>query len=86
MYGQANVRIDNAISDIKEKVEEINRVEQNVNTLLTMIQELHLILKNQTEIINSIDSNMGLVLDHVETAKENIVQSAELFKSAREVN
>lgn len=86
MYGQTNVRIDNAISDIKEKVEEIHRVEQNVNKLLTMIQELHLILKNQTEIINSIDANMTLVLDHVETAQENIVKSAELFKSASEVS
>ena len=85
MYGQTNVRIDNAISDIKEKVEEINKVEQNVNTLLMMIQELHLILKNQTEIINSVDANMTLVLDHVESAKENIVKSAELFKSAKEV-
>lgn len=86
MYGQGNVRIDNAISDIKEKVEEIARVEQNVAKLLNMIQELHLILKNQTEIINSIDANMTLVLDHVESAKDSIVKSAELFKSATEVS
>lgn len=86
MYGQTDVRIDNAISDIKEKVKEIQQVEKNVKILLTMISELHMILKNETDIIDSIDANMTLVMDHVEVAKENFVKSSELLKSANEVS
>ena len=79
------MRIDNAISDIREKVQEIQQVNNNVKALLKMIKELNMILKNQTEIIDSIDNNMTLVQDHVEVAKENFVKSSELLTSANEV-
>ncbi len=86
MYGQTDVRIDNAISDISEKVQEINKVADNVKVLLKMIQELNMILKNQTEIIDSVDANMTLVQDHVEVSRDNFVKSSELLKNANEVS
>ncbi len=84
LYGKTSVKLDNTLSDIREKVRDIKMVEKSVINLLTMIHELHLILSSSSSLINSIDHNMSQVKDHIEHTVDNIDQSNKLMVSANE--
>lgn len=63
---------------------EIKRIEKEVSKLLTMIQELSSIIKQQTEVVNSIECNVVEIQDFVNDAVTNIEDTHKLMTSANE--
>ena len=64
-------KVQKAIDKIKEKLIEIDELESNVNYLCQMIDDLSLIIKAQTELVNSIEENMRGVKDFIVLMIEN---------------
>ena len=57
MYGEGSIKLDNTLNDIKETIEEIKKVQSAVFTLRKNIDNLHDVIKDSTQIINSIQYN-----------------------------
>ena len=86
MYASSHAKIQSAISGIKEKLKEIIELEKNVVYLHSMIQDLALIIRAQSEVIDSIEANMKAVRDFIdsgikafEKAKEDYMKAQEKF-------
>jgi syntaxin 1B/2/3 len=63
-------QVKNAMNDINEKYKELGKLEKNVKELFNMIQELSMIVKNQSDIINSIESNLTGTRDYIKKAAD----------------
>ena len=63
-------QVKNAMNDINEKYKELGKLEKNVKELFSMIQELSMIVKNNSEIINSIESNLEGTRDYIAKAAD----------------
>ena len=57
MYGESSIKVSNTLNDIKETIEEIKKVEEAVFTLRKNIDNLHDVIKDSTQIIDSIEYN-----------------------------
>lgn len=86
MYAGNNAKVQAAIDAIKEKLEEIAELEKNVMHLYRMIEDLALIIKAQSELVNSIEENMRGVRDFIanmivqfEKAKKEYLSAQEKF-------
>jgi syntaxin 1B/2/3 len=64
-------QVKNAMNDINEKYKELGKLEKNVKELFNMIQELSMIVKNQSDIINSIESNLAGTRDYIKKAADS---------------
>ena len=53
-----NRRIQEAVDAIWDKLDEITELQKNINQLCSMIDDLALIVKAQTDLVNSIEKNM----------------------------
>lgn len=80
---QTNVAI--ALQEINKRVNDIDRLESRMVGLLEMIKDLHNIMVNQSAAIDSVNSNMQAILDHVEPANKEIQESQEISSSIQEV-
>ena len=84
MYAGNNERIQAAIDAIKEKLEEIVELEKNVMHLYKMIQDLALIIKAQSELVNSIEENMRGVRDFIENMINQFEKAKTEYMTAQE--
>ncbi len=80
--GGASVKVENALNDMKEKIDEIKRIDKNVKTLLDMILHLQTIIQSNSELVNSIDSNMALVVDYMEVGVDELAKGKVEYSSA----
>ena len=58
IFASAHGKVRNAIEDLNSKYKELGKLENNMRQLFEMIQDLSMIVKNQTEILNSIEENV----------------------------
>jgi len=72
MSGAVHTNVKNALNDISEKYKELNKLEKNMSELYDMIQSLASIVKNQTELVNSITNNLTGARDYIKKAVENL--------------
>lgn len=63
-------QVANAMNDINEKYKELGKLENNVKALFAMIQDLSQIVKCNTEMINSIESNLEGTRDYIAKAAD----------------
>ena len=84
MYAGTNPKIQSAINAIKEKLEEINGLEKNVLYLFKMIEDLALIIKAQSELVNSIEANMRSVKDFIDSGIKNFEKAKEEYMKGQE--
>lgn len=84
MYAGNNARIQAAIDAIKEKLEEIAELEKNVLHLYKMIEDLALIIKAQSELVNSIEENMRGVRDFIQNMIVQFEKAKTEYMSAQE--
>ena len=82
MYGDGNTKLKNAVSDLKEKLDDINAINRNVTVLVNLIQELQQIIQSQSELLNSIDGNMANVTDYVSRGVDSLDKAKEEYSSA----
>ena len=52
--------------------------------MLSLIQELQMLISSQTEVINSIDYNVSEIKNHIEIAAEKVDDSNKLMMDASE--
>ena len=64
-----------AIDSIKDKLNDIYELEQSIDSLVRMIDDLSIIIKAQTELVNSIEQNMKGVKGFMGTMIENFEQA-----------
>ena len=81
---QRNNKVDNTLEDMREKLNDIKKVDKGVEKLLKMLKELHLIISDQNEVVDSIEFNMGMVTDDLKTSEDDVVESSKLMVSAQE--
>lgn len=84
MYAGTNEKVQAAIDAIKEKLEEIEALERNVNHLYNMIEDLSLIIKAQTDLVNSIEENMKGVKDFIGKMIENFEKAKKEYMTAQQ--
>lgn len=84
MYLGTNVKIQTAINAIKEKLADIDALERNVVFLFKMIEDLAMIIKAQTDTVNSIEANMRNVKDSIEKAIKDFEKTKENTMSAQQ--
>ena len=84
MYAGTNEKVMAAIDAIKEKLEEIEALERNVNHLHNMIEDLSLIIKAQTDLVNSIEENMNGVKDFIGKMIENFEKAKKEYMTAQQ--
>jgi t-SNARE complex subunit (syntaxin) len=76
--------MSNAINDMREKVAEINELQQNVMKLFKLIEELQSIIQSQNELLDSIENNMKQVNEYLEEGVKNLEKAKEEYMSAQE--
>lgn len=81
---QTNNNVNNTLEDMREKLNDIKRVDKGVEKLLKMLRELHLIIRDQNEVVDSIAFNMDHVTDDLKSSEEDVVESNKLMVSAQE--
>jgi len=77
-------QVKNAMNDINEKYKELGKLEQNVKELFSMIQDLSMIVKNQTDVINSIEENLKGTRDYIAKAADALEVAQEEYKKGNE--
>lgn len=82
MYGDGNTSLKNAVGDLKERLDEINEINRNVTTLVSLLHELQQIIQSQSELLNSIDGNMAVVKDYISRGVESLDKAKEEYSSA----
>ena len=82
MYGDGNSSLKNAVSDLKERLDEINEINRNVTTLVSLLHELQQIIQSQSELLDSIDGNMAKVKDYVSSGVESLDEAKTEYSSA----
>lgn len=85
MFAATHQQVRNAMQDMNNKYKELGVLEKNVAALYNMIQDLSLIVKNQTSIINSIEANLHSTKNYVEKAEKNLISAKEEYTSGNEV-
>ncbi len=84
MYGEVSMKIDNAIVDIREQLNDIKKVEKGVFSLCSIMDNFYDILKSQTDIINSIENNMYQIRNHVEKSSKFVKDSNEIYSGTQD--
>ena len=79
-----NPTMSNSINDMREKVAEINELQQNVMKLFKLIEELQSIIQSQNELLDSIENNMKQVNDYLAEGVANLEKAKEEYMSAQE--
>ena len=83
-YG-ATVGVQNAISDIDEKLAEIKELKRNMKKLVILIKNLSKIVREQNVVFDSIDATVGKVENHVTAANKELESGKEYMNSAKSV-
>lgn len=86
MYGEGSIKLDNTLNDIKETIEEIKKVQSAVFTLRKNIDNLHDVIKDSTQIINSIQYNTERIQNHIYKSNEQLDDTNKLILKAQDVN
>lgn len=82
MYGEGSIKLDNTLNDIKETIEEIKKVQSAVFTLRKNIDNLHDVIKDSTQIINSIQYNTERIQNHIYKSNEQLDDTNKLILKA----
>lgn len=84
IFGAAHGQVRNAIQDVNNSYQELGKLEKNVKQLFEMIQDLSMIVKNQTEILNSIEENLKGTKHYIEKAVTNMEGAKQEYLSGNE--
>ena len=84
IFSQAPDKIRNAIQDMNYKYKELTKLESNMKTLFEMIQELSMIVKSQTEVLNSIEENLKGTCHYLESAEKKLTSAKEEYLTGQE--
>lgn len=84
MYGKPGAKIDNAVNDLQEKLDEMNNIGKNVTKMVALLEELQHIVKSQSELIDSIDNTMANVKDYMASAADQLDSAKKEMSSAME--
>lgn len=84
IFAAAHGQVRNAIQDVNSSYQELGKLEKNVKQLFEMIQDLSMIVKNQTDIINSIEENLKGTKHYIEKAVGNLDQAKKEYLSGNE--
>lgn len=85
MYGQRK-NLENAASDIDEKVAEIRELEQNMQRLHGMIVGLRRVVQDQNKTLDSISATLGNLEDVVVRTRKELETGKTYHVSAKEVS
>ena len=84
IFAASHGQVRNAIQDVNSSYKELGKLEKNVKQLFEMIQDLSLIVKNQTEILNSIEENLRGTKHYIEKAAVNLEEAKKEYLSGNE--
>lgn len=84
IFAASHGQVRNAIQDVNSSYQELGKLEKNVKQLFEMIQDLSLIVKNQTEILNSIEENLKGTKHYIEKAATNMEEAKKEYLSGNE--
>ena len=84
IFAASHGQVRNAIQDVNSSYQELGKLEKNVKALFEMIQDLSMIVKNQTEIINSIEENLKGTKHYIEKGVKNLEEAKKEYMSGNE--
>lgn len=84
IFASAHGQVRNAIQDVNSSYQELGKLEKNVKALFEMIQDLSMIVKNQTELLNSIEENLKGTKHYIEKGVENLEAAKKEYLSGNE--
>ena len=84
MYG-ATPGLQNAMSDIDEKLAEIKELKRNMKKLLTLMKNLHRLVSQQTEVLVSIEGSVDNIKAHVTSTNLELTSGRGYMQSAKSV-
>lgn len=65
-------------------MDEIKKVENGVKILLSMIEQFQDVIMGQSEVINSIESNVVRIRDHVERGVKHVESAKEMMMDSQD--
>ena len=83
LTGGAHVKLQNAVSDLKERHKDIKNLEKSILQLHSLIIELSKLVQLQGEMIDNIESNIKSAKKYVDKGVTNLGKAKENLKKAR---
>jgi syntaxin 1B/2/3 len=84
IFAAAHGQVRNAIEDVNKSYQELGKLEKNVKQLFEMIQDLSIIVKNQTNILNSIEENLKQTKNYIHKAEVNLQEAKKQYMEGNE--
>lgn len=84
IFASAHNTVRNAIQDVNNSYQELGKLEKNVKQLFEMIQDLSIIVKNQSSILNSIEENLKATKNYIHKAEMNMVEAKKQYMEGNE--
>lgn len=84
IFASTHNQVRNAIQDVNSSYQELGKLEKNVKQLYEMIQDLSIIVKNQTSILNSIEENLKATKNYIHKAEVNILEAKKQYMEGNE--
>ena len=80
LTGDAHVKLQNAVSDLKERHKDIIKLEKSILQLHKLIIELSALVQLQGEMIDNIASNIKKAKDYIDIGVTNLGEAKENLK------
>jgi len=84
LFKQTHQVVRNAVQDMNWRYQELGKLERNMKALFGMMQDLSMIVKNQTEILNSIEENLKGTNHYLLKAEKNLTEAKQEYLTAKE--
>lgn len=84
IFASSHNQVRNAIQDVNASYQELGKLEKNVKQLFEMIQDLSIIVKNQSSILNSIEENLRATKNYIHKAEMNLVEAKKQYMEGNE--
>lgn len=84
IFAASHNQVRNAIQDVNNSYQELGKLEKNVKQLFEMIQDLSIIVKNQSSILNSIEENLKATKNYIHKAELNMVEAKKQYMEGNE--
>jgi syntaxin 1B/2/3 len=80
MLGRGHIRLQNAVSDIKEKFQDIKKLERSIETIHQMFTDIQMLVQAQGEMLDNIQLNVEEAENYVKKANKELKKAKESHK------